>query len=158
MNYNNYIVSLTTIPSRINYIENTIKSLFEQTLKPTKIVLNIPKKYNFRFDSSIDENIIKEISKKYNNILFINYIDKDYGPGTKLLGLIKSNLLKEYINNTYRTYIILFDDDIFYKPYMIEYFDKYNKISFDYNVHVASFAAYNHKNITIGQGVDGFFN
>ena len=43
MNYNNYIISLTTIPSRVNYIENTIKSLFEQTLKPTKIILNIPK-------------------------------------------------------------------------------------------------------------------
>jgi hypothetical protein len=160
MNYNNYIISLTTIPSRVNYIENTIKSLFEQTLKPTKIILNIPKKYNFRFDSSIDENIIREISKKYNNLLFINYIDKDYGPGTKLLGLIKSNLIEQYTNNTNNTnntYIVLVDDDIFYKPYMIEYFDKYNKTCFDNKLDVASFAAYNHKNITIGQGVDGFF-
>lgn len=156
-NYNNYIISLTTIPSRVNYIENTIKSLFEQTLKPTKIILNIPKKYNFRFDSSIDENIVKEISKKYDNLLLINYIDKDYGPGTKLLGLLKSNLIKEYINNTNNTYIILVDDDILYKPYMIEYFHKYNKTYFDNNLDVASFCAYNYKNITIGQGADGFF-
>ena len=42
---NNYIVSLTTIPTRINFIEKTIKSLVEQTLKPSKIILNIPKKY-----------------------------------------------------------------------------------------------------------------
>jgi len=48
MSSNKYIISLTTIPSRINYIETTIKSLVEQTLKPEKIILNIPKKYNLR--------------------------------------------------------------------------------------------------------------
>ena len=48
---NKYIISLTTIPSKINYIERTIKSLIEQTLKPEKIILNIPKKYNFVISS-----------------------------------------------------------------------------------------------------------
>ena len=47
-NYSKYIISLTTIPSRINYIENTLNSLLEQTIKPEKIILNIPKIYNFR--------------------------------------------------------------------------------------------------------------
>ena len=56
---NKYILSLTTIPSRINYIESTIKSLINQTLKPEKIILNIPKKYNFRFEMSIDDTTIK---------------------------------------------------------------------------------------------------
>ena len=40
-NYSKYIISLTTIPSRINYIENTLNSLIEQTIKPEKIILNI---------------------------------------------------------------------------------------------------------------------
>jgi len=39
-------VSLTTIPSRINHLNFTIDSLMNQSLSATKIILNIPIKYN----------------------------------------------------------------------------------------------------------------
>ena len=64
---NKYIFSLTTIPSRLNHIEDTIISLINQTLKPEKIILNIPEKYGLRFKSTLDEtsiNKIKEIKEK----------------------------------------------------------------------------------------------
>ena len=154
MSSNKYIISLTTIPSRIDYIETTIKSLVEQTLKPEKIILNIPKKYNFRFESSIDEHIIKKTLNKYIDEIIINYIDEDYGPGTKLLGLIKSDIIKLDLKDTY---IVLVDDDVKYLPNMLEYFDNYNNKHHDNNLAVASFFCYNPYGFTIGQGVDGFF-
>ena len=152
MSTKKYILSLTTIPSRVNYIENTIKSLVEQTLKPEKIILNIPKKYNFRFNSSI-QNLDNKLSKYIDNII-INYIDNDYGPGTKLLGLLKSKIIKI---DSKDTYIVLVDDDLIYKPYMLEYFDNYNKEIYDNKLEVCSYFCYNSNNVTIGQGADGFF-
>ena len=149
-----YIFSLSTIPSRINYIESTIKSLLEQTLKPEKIILNIPKKYNLRFKSSIQKIHIEKVLNKYLHKIIINYIDSDYGPGTKLMGLIKSKLIKMDIEDTY---IVLVDDDHIYKPQMLEYFDNYNKKIYDNKLKVASYYCYNLNKITIGQGADGFF-
>lgn len=154
MSSNKYILSLTTIPSRINYIESTIKSLVEQTLKPEKIVLNVPKKYNFRFNSPIQDLHIEKILNKYIDKLIINYIDDDYGPGTKLLGLIKSKIIKL---DSKDTYIVLVDDDLIYKPYMLEYFDNYNKQQYDNKLTTASFFCYNSHGVTIGQGADGLF-
>jgi hypothetical protein len=79
-------------------------------------------------------------------------LDKDYGPGTKLLGLLNSSIINDYdISNTY---IILVDDDVVYKHYMIEHFEK-SIIS--NNAEVASFFVnYDYYNLKIGQGVDGF--
>ena len=150
---NKYIISLTTIPSRIYNIENTIKSLVEQTLKPERIILNIPKKYNFRFNSSIDDITIKKILNKYIDKLTINYIEHDYGPGTKLVGLIKNNVINYKSNSVY---IVLVDDDNIYKPYMLEYFDNYNK-NYNNKLKCSSFYCYNNNGITIGQGSDGLF-
>jgi hypothetical protein len=153
MSLNKYIISLTSIPSRINNIEDTIKSLIEQTLKPEKIILNIPKKYNFRFNSSIEDTNLKEILNKYIDKITINYIENDYGPGTKLLGLFKNNIIKSYSKDTF---IVLVDDDLIYKPYMLEYFDNLCK-NYNNNLNVSSFFCYNNNGITIGQGADGFF-
>lgn len=154
MSSNKYILSLTIIPSRINYIESTIKSLVEQTLKPEKIVLNIPKKYTFRFNSSIQDFHIEKILNKYIDKIIINYIDDDYGPGTKLLGLIKSKIINL---DSKDTYIVLVDDDHIYKPYMLEYFDNYNKKHYDNKLITASYYCYNSDKVIIGQGADGFF-
>ena len=49
---NKIIVSFSTIPTRINDIEPVLKSLNNQTLKPDKIYLNIPKKYK-RFSEQL---------------------------------------------------------------------------------------------------------
>jgi hypothetical protein len=155
MTNNNYIVSLTTIPSKFDYLHNTIDSIINQTILPKKIIVNIPKIYNFRMNST--EIPVEKLYIFTNNYakhnVFINLIDNDYGPGTKLLGLLNSNILSgdNYKENTY---ILLIDDDLIYKPYMIEYFDDYIKTN--PNIEAASYCVYKY-NVKLGHGADGFF-
>jgi len=102
---------------------------------------------------SIEEYKISNLKEKYaNNNIIVNYIDNDYGPGTKLLGLFHNNVIEEFVDEN--TYIILIDDDLYYQPYMIEEFDKY--LSTNNTIQVASFFAYDYNNIKIAQGADGF--
>ena len=42
---NNYIVTLTTIPSKFDNLHLTIDSIINQTMLPSKIIINIPKTY-----------------------------------------------------------------------------------------------------------------
>ena len=44
----NFCITFTTIPSRLDSIHKTIKSIEQQTLKPSKIFLNVPNRY-YRF-------------------------------------------------------------------------------------------------------------
>ena len=139
------IVSLTTIPSKFDNLYLTIDSLIHQTVLPSKIIINIPKQYNFRIHGEIPESKIVEFETKYSKYnCIINKVDTDYGPGTKLLGLLTSELM-----NIIKTdYIVLVDDDLIYKPYMIETYMN----SFE----TGSCWVYNYNNIKIGQGADGF--
>jgi hypothetical protein len=152
---NKYIVSLTTIPTKFDNLYLTIDSIITQSILPDKIIINIPKIYNFRMNSTcISQDKINEFIDKYSKYnVIVNMLDHDFGPGTKLLGLFHSNIINSFENDN--TYIILIDDDLIYKPYMIEYFDNHTK--YCHNVDVASFYVYNHDNVNIGQGADGFF-
>ena len=147
-----YIVSLTTIPSKFEHLYLTIDSLMNQTLLPSKIIIHIPYQYNFRLNGSeISNTQIEQFLNKYKGFnITINRVDQDYGPGTKLLGLLYSNLLPL---DTTNTYIILVDDDLIYKPYMIERFDQEIK---ENKTEIASYWTYRYNEITIGQGSDGF--
>ena len=148
-----FIFSLTTIPNKFDKLYLTIDSLINQTIKPEKIIVNIPRKYSLRFKTSIDNSKIIEFNKKYENKnVIINLLDNDYGPGTKLLGIFNNNLINL---NDKNTYIILVDDDNIYKPNMIEYFINYKKVNT--NCEVASYHLYPLMGIRIGQGADGFF-
>ena len=71
----NFCVSLTSIPSRIDNIQETLFSIENQTIKPVKIFLNLP--YNFiRFpDYKFTEEQIEklnmfdiEISMRYGDL------------------------------------------------------------------------------------------
>jgi len=102
-------------------------------------------------NSEIPLDKINDFINKYStHNVCINIIDKDYGPGTKLLGLLNSSMIHDYDSSN--TYIILIDDDVIYKPFMIEYFDNNIKSN---NLELASFYVYGF-DIKIGQGVDGF--
>jgi len=152
----NYIISLSTIPSKFDYLHLTINSLINQTILPSKIVINISKIYNFRMNNlEIPLEKINNFRNEYSKYnIFINLIDEDYGPGTKLLGLLNSDVIKNSEIDVSNTYIILVDDDLIYKPYMIEHFDNYIKLN--NNIDCASYYVYN-SDFKIGQGADGFF-
>ena len=91
-------VSISTIPQRIKNLNESVKSLLNQTRKPDKIFINIPFKYR-RFSETIEN---KQIPKFDNNFVEITRCE-DSGPGTKLLGSI--NKLEK------NSLLILADDD-----------------------------------------------
>jgi GR25 family glycosyltransferase involved in LPS biosynthesis len=88
------IISLTTIPPR--FISDTFKqiiySLYNQILKPKYIVINLCEKYRrtFEYDHYMFDNTIDHFKKTYDNVI-INF-SFDYGPGTKLLGLLNAQI------------------------------------------------------------------
>ena len=75
-------VSVTTIPQRIKTINKSIESLINQTVKPDKIFINIPKIYK-RFEKKIEDNEVPNFPE----IVEVTRCN-DFGPGTKLLGSI----------------------------------------------------------------------
>jgi hypothetical protein len=99
-----YVVSLTTIPSRIGEIKRTIDSLKNQILRPQKIIINIPKIYE-RFGTSITK--IPDFLKN-DPMVHINIIEEDYGPATKMLGVLNMDIPPNMI-------VLICDDDVVYK-------------------------------------------
>tara|TARA_B110000263_G_scaffold233992_1_gene231322 strand:- start:114 stop:845 length:732 start_codon:yes stop_codon:yes gene_type:complete len=133
-------VSLSTIPSRIKSLKKSVESLLNQSLKPDKIFINIPLKYE-RFSEVIREDQIPQFNSK---IIEITRCE-DCGPGTKLLGSL--NKIKK------NSLIVLADDDNIYEDYMIEKFNYFYSLapqnSYSFYVHPLG-------NFGIGQGADGF--
>jgi len=132
--------SLSTIPQRIKYLDKTIESLLKQSLKPDKIFINVPFKFN-RFSETIDDSQLPNFDDSSVEITRC----EDCGPGTKLLGSI--NKLEK------NSLIVLVDDDNLYEDYMLEKFYYYYSIdpqnSYSFYVHPLG-------NFGIGQGADGF--
>ena len=123
-------VSLTCLPTRIDNINEVLKSIMNQTIQPDKIIINYPEKclrLNVKYDcnlfkTKIDSN--NEVSDEFKEKIIINNT-KDYGPITK----IYPTLLLDFVKKD--DIIIVIDDDIYYNPYLIEYlyddFIKYGK-------------------------------
>lgn len=147
-------ISLSTIPSRFKRIEKTIISLQKQTIRPHKIILNIPKAYK-RFKQNITEKQILTLKNKCSHLLEINRTQYDYGPGTKLLGAF------EMIDPNPNSYVLLVDDDIIYHPKTLEMFIKSNVMNegnaASMNVYNLPFETLQTKGFDIGQGWTGFF-
>ena len=133
-------ISISTIPPRLKNLNESIRSLLNQTRKPDKIFINIPYKYK-RFSETIEDN---QIPKFDSSIVEVTRCE-DCGPGTKLLGSL--NKLEK------NSLVILVDDDHFYEDYMIEkFFHFYSRApnnAYSFYVHPLG-------NFGIGQGADGF--
>ena len=113
---NKIIVGLTTTPIRINNIGKTLISLLSQNILPDEIVLTIPNlstRFNTPYDIT-DRFLLRLIEKK---TVILNKIDRDYGPATKFIGLLTRNYQPDDI-------LIWVDDDIIYKPNVVEYLTK----------------------------------
>ncbi len=109
------VFSLTTIPSRLDTIYPTLKSLNNQTIKPDAIYLTIPKKCK-RLNTSYPN-----ISKKIQKLCKVVYIERDYGPVTKIIGA----LIKE---KDPETLIITVDDDVIYPSTIISEMLEWNRL------------------------------
>ena len=108
-------ISFTTIPSRIKNLKSTITSLLEQNITKIKIILNIPKIYD-RFKKEkleIPKFILDE------KRIIINNLNKDYGPITKLMGILEYIKKNNKEIETKNIYIITVDDDVYYQPNLV---------------------------------------
>jgi len=148
-------ISLTTIPSRIPNLNRTINSLLSQSLVADKIIINIPNKYHRFPENPIIPNFLLE-----NNKIIINRCP-DFGPGTKLLGLLFYQDIRD------DDILIICDDDRNYDHHFV--LDLYNNINKypDYAITIAgweiekmSSCSYDKKNLPRGieYHSDGFID
>lgn len=117
------IVSLTSIPSRLNKIEPTIKSIINQTLQPDLIYLNLP---TFSLKEKTDY-IIPDFLNYYStgpeNRPITILRTRDFGPITKLIPA----LLATNYDSDPESIIITIDDDNIYPNNLIELLVSKNK-------------------------------
>lgn len=109
------VISLTTIPSRTQYIEQTVNRLKNQLFKPDAIYVCVPE-YSKRMKKPyvLPSNI--NVDNGENNVKIVRC--KDYGPATKLLGCIP-------YENDPNTLIITVDDDQTYTANLVQTLVKY---------------------------------
>ena len=106
------VVSLTTSPKRLPLIGATLDSIINQSVKPSKIYVNIPPIFKRTNEKYPDPKTI--FGDKYNDIVIWNNNCEDLGPITKLQGTLN------IIDQDDDTWIITIDDDILYLKYNIE--------------------------------------
>ena len=108
------VVSLTTIPKRIDKIRNVLQSILQQSRKADKIYINIPEKTlkgeKYKIPKFISENREIEIVRC-----------QDYGAITKLLPILN-------IEREPTTRIITFDDDNIVHKDVLKIFEKRAKV------------------------------
>jgi hypothetical protein len=120
------IISLTTIPSRLEHIIPVIDSIKNQTILPDEIVLVLPLT-SFREQKEINKDpyIISERIHNYiidNNITLLRP-EKDYGPIMKLLSV----LLREKENNSNNIIISIDDDKIYFNNTLEDLLNGYKR-------------------------------
>jgi hypothetical protein len=105
-NRSDVVVSLTTIPSRLDCIDGTLKSLMRQSLAPAEIRLNVPA-YSKR------ENVAYVVPERLKKLAALTVVDcdKDWGPSTKVIPPVLS------LPEDQR--IVVVDDDRIYSKNLI---------------------------------------
>jgi hypothetical protein len=112
------IVSLSTVPDRINNLRQTIRSLLEQTHPPDEIVLAIPQ-------FSIREQRPYVVPKYISRLPRVRVLrcPEDWGPATKFIGAIQDELAAGREN----TLIMVVDDDRVYPRDALETYLYYSE-------------------------------
>ena len=133
------IITMSTSPKRLDNIKDTLNSILNQSVKPSKIFINVP--YIFkRTNESYDDKKLEDI-KNMDPIIQINRCE-DTGPITKMLETLK------LISND-KTIIIIIDDDNKYGSKTIENITNELKKNTD---KVIAGSIFNHENINIVEG------
>src|SRR5437016_7649002 len=111
------IVSLSTVPDRINNLRPTIRSLLKQTRPPDEIVLAIP-------EFSVREQRPYVVPKYIFQLPRVRVLRcrEDYGPATKFIAAIQDELAAGREN----TLIMVVDDDRLYPRDALETYVHFN--------------------------------
>lgn len=110
------VVSMTTLPERVNRIKPTLLSLIDQTIKPKKILVWIPKSFK-RTDESVSS--VQELANL--PLVEVRFIEQDLGPITKLIPSLKEHW------DTPEQRIVCADDDIIYSKVLIEDYEQHSR-------------------------------
>jgi Glycosyl transferase family 2 len=112
------IVSLSTVPDRINNLSPTIRSLLKQTRPPDEIVLAIP-------EFSVREQRPYVVPKYISRLPRVRVLHcaEDWGPATKFIGAIQDELAAGRKN----TLIMVVDDDRLYPRDALETYLYYSE-------------------------------
>lgn len=100
------VITMTTIPSRVEYLAPTIASLLDQSVKVDEIALNVPWETRKGHKYHLPDWLNKV------SVLKIHRVERDLGPGTKILPTLK--------REGKDTLIIAVDDDNIYGSTMVE--------------------------------------
>jgi len=145
LNNNEILISLSTSPKRINNIGPLLETLSNQTIKPNKIILNLP--YLFKRTNSTFNTIPDFITN--NNLIYINWCN-DIGPATKIIPTVK-------LAKSPNSILISVDDDIEYKNTMVEILLNYSNKYPDAVITGESFMRLsNDKKIITAELVEGY--
>ena len=110
------IVTLTTIPSRFKFVRDTLVSLIKQSIKPDEIVLSLPMESVREPCKGDPYKITDQILNEFKNHgVTIWRTKKDYGPATKLLGLLEREIPKNLSKEEESLIITVDDDKIYHK-------------------------------------------
>lgn len=115
--YPRVIVSLTTIPDRIWYLNDTLVSISRQTRIPDEIVIAVPyTSRRFRNETNTREQMRYDIPDFISNFKVTMLRCHDSGPGTKFVPIIH----REMAEGRWDSIVVIADDDVIYPPDWLE--------------------------------------
>lgn len=174
-----FLVSLTTIPEKFHAIEEPIDSILRQedvdVANDVTIVVHLAASYDFRLNgTTVNADALhqmKERYRQYPNVIFQEGL-QDVGPGLKLVGIesyIQSQSQQQDDPNK-SVIVVLIDDDVGYFSDFLK--TVANHLLKNPTMRAGSFysytlpfyemggqpmQAYGKSEMTVAQGVDGFF-
>jgi hypothetical protein len=134
-------VGLTSLPSRVAKLEPTIESLLAQTLKPDRIFVSLPRR---SIREKREYQLPDWLASPPPGVQLVRP-EHDYGPATKLLGCL------DRIDGD--SCLIVVDDDMVYKPFLVErlYRAQLSRTDTSFSFFVERIGR-----LRVGQGADGF--
>jgi hypothetical protein len=138
------IISITTLPSRIGKMRPCLESLLSGQVVPDKLLLALPAVSKRENSPYCIPDFLRDADFCGSRINIVN-ADRDWGPGTKLLGSLDALPIE--------CYLVLADDDVRYRPDFLA-----GLLNAQVRDHRSSFSYYTYRveGLTIGQGCDGF--
>jgi hypothetical protein len=136
------VVVMSSIPSRLDDLPVALESIRTQTRVPDEVILSLPQ---FSSRENTQYSVPESLSAlEAHRQLRILRTDRDYGPGTKILGPL--DVIRD------DDIVIVLDDDNWYEPFTVGVLATAIRSGLD----AASFAVYERRGIRAGQGADGF--
>ena len=144
MTDNPVIVSITSLPSRLARIRPCLESLLGGSRVPDKILLALPPFSAREHAPYVLPDFLKD-DEFCRQIVEVVSTDRDWGPGTKLLGVL--DVIPQ------PCYLVLADDDVRYKPDFLR-----GLVDAQACDRSSSFSYFTQRvpGLSYGQGVDGF--